>query len=288
MQVLARTKDIERDDWLDLRRKGIGGSDVSAICGLNKWRSPVAVYLDKIGELPPVEETEAMYWGTTLEDIVAQEFSKRTGLKVQRRNAIFQHPKHDFMLANIDRWIVGSKAGLEVKTANEYTKDEWIGEQVPTAYALQCHHYMACTGAEQWYVAVLIGGNKFEWRVIERDEDIINNLIMIEHDFWHNHVLAKVPPAYGGHDTDLLNSMYPQSNPDSIIELEEEHYDLVMKTREAKTILESAKYNFEDFKNKVKAVMGEHEKAFFQNDLVFTWKSNKKGVRSFKIFGGDE
>lgn len=163
--ILANTSEMSHEEWLAARRKGIGGSDAAAIAGLNKWKSPVAVYLEKIGQAPEENvSSEAAYWGTVLEDVVAQEFSKRTGLKVRRRNAILQHPEHSFMLANVDRLIVGEKAGLECKTASEYLKEEWKDDEVPAQYLIQCQHYMAVTGYDAWWIAVLIGGNKFIYK----------------------------------------------------------------------------------------------------------------------------
>lgn len=284
---LVNTLDLDHDAWLDARRTGLGGSDISAICNMNRYRSPMAVYLDKIGDLPPIEDNESMYWGRTLEDVVAQEFSKRTNLKVRRRNFILKHPDHDFMLANIDREVVGTDAGLECKTANEYAKNDWIGETVPKEYALQCHHYMACTGAERWYCAVLIGGNKFEWRVIERDEEIIESLIRLETEFWQEHVLKRIPPAFGAHDERLLGEMYPQSNPDVSIDLTPFRNE-VLTLIQAKNDYENAKFTLDDKKNQIKGLMGESEVAWFNDEPAFTWKSNSKGIRSFKFVGGKE
>jgi putative phage-type endonuclease len=285
---LVSTKDLQHDDWLDWRRKGIGGSDVSAICGMNRYRSPMAVYLDKIGDLPPIEDNDAMYWGRTLEDIVAKEFSIRTNLRVRRENKMLQHPDHDFMLANVDRMIVAQNAGLECKTANEYAKDDWTGEAVPKEYALQCHHYMACTGSDRWYVAVLIGGNKFEWRVIERDDAIINSLIKIESNFWNNHVVPKIPPAFGAHDETLLGQMYPTSIPTKSVELGPDAHKIIAAVYDSKNRLEAAKYDFEDSKNQIKGMMGDAEVAWYMTEPVFTWKSTSRGHRQFKIIGGNE
>lgn len=285
--VLAATKDMERDEWLQLRRLGVGGSDVAPICNLSKYKSKMEVYLEKLGELPPKEDNPKMKAGRMLEPLIADWFEEETGIKVRRRNAILQHPHHPFMLANIDRWVTGMNEGLEIKNTSEYNKQEWENEKVPTEYMLQCNHYMAVTGAQRWYVAVLIGGWDFQWRVIERDNELIENLITVEHNFWHDHVLPKVPPGFSGHDTNLLTTMYPDSRPDTNIELGEEHYNLIRYVRDSKAQLERAKYNFEDAKNQVKGIMEDCEVAWFQGERVFTWKSNKKGVRQFKILGDE-
>lgn len=283
---LVSTKELSHGEWLAWRRNGLGGSDVSAICNMNRYRSPMSVFLDKIGELPELEDNEYMYWGRELEDIVAKEFSKRTGLRVRRENQILQHPEYPFMLSNVDRLIVGQNAGLECKTANEYAKDDWQGESVPKEYALQCHHYMACTGADRWYIAVLIGGNKFEWRVIERDEQIILSLIEIEQNFWKNHVEKRLPPPYGAHDTTLLSERFPRAKDAEKCDLSP-FRDEVLGLIQARDAYQDAKFAFEDYKNRVKGLMEDSEQALFNGDLLFTWKNTVRG-RQFKIKGAKE
>lgn len=275
-QTLIQTVDLSREDWLEARRQGIGGSDVSAIAGLNKWKSPVAVYLDKVGQ-SPLEDTagEAAYWGNVMEDIVAQEFSIRTGLRVRRRNAILKHPEHQFMFANVDRLIIGKREGLECKTASEFLKGDWEDEEIPAAYLLQIQHYMAVTGYDAWHIAVLIGGNKFIYKKVDRDEELISYLIQIEKNFWENHVLKEIPPAFDGSDAsvDLLKALYPESDPDSEINLPSEAEILVEALDQLKTDLTDLQTKEKEYKNKIKDFMGTNEKAFAGTRKI-TWKSN--------------
>ena len=285
---LVNTKDMDRDEWLEWRRKGIGGSDVAAICGMSRYKSPMAVYLDKIGELETVEDNPKMKAGRILEPVIADWFSEETGCKVWRQNAIFQHPKYPFMLANIDRWLPGLNAGLECKNTSEYSRYDWEGTQAPTEYILQCNHYMAVTGADRWFIAVLIGGWDFQWRVIERDDELIQNLITIEETFWNDHVLAKVPPAYSHMDTELLKEKFPHSTPGEIAHLPEEAYDDIQGLYKARADLNDAKRRKELHENRIKGYMGTAELAYFQEELKFTWKTNSKGIRQFKVVGGEE
>lgn len=274
-QVLAPTLEMSRQQWLEVRRKGIGGSDAAAIAGLNKWKSPVAVYMEKIGEVPLIEEeNESMYWGNVLEEVVAQEFSKRTGLKIRRRNAILRHSEYPFMLANVDRLIVGKREGLECKTASEYMKSEWEGDDIPTAYLLQCQHYMAVTGYEAWWIAVLVGGNKFIYKRIERDDELIDYLIQIEKNFWENHVIPRVPPKFDGSDasTKLLKAMYPESEPDSEIELDQEVDTLIDAIEQIKQELKQLEEQKNEYENRIKAKLGEFERGVV-NGRTVTWKT---------------
>lgn len=273
--VLATTTEMNRQEWLKARKKGIGGSDAAAIAGLNKWKSPVAVYLDKIGlAVDGDSSSEAAYFGSILEDVVAQEFSKRTGLKVRRRNAILQHPEYPFMLANIDRLIVGRKEGLECKTASEYLKEEWKDDEVPAQYLIQCQHYMAVTGYEAWWIAVLIGGNKFIYKKIERDEEIIDYLIQLESDFWNNHVLKEEPPMFDGSEasSELLKALYPEAVPETEIELPPDANSLVDALDQVNSEIKELETQKKEYENQLKAMMGENEKAY-AGDKIITWKS---------------
>ncbi|MBM4762739.1 lambda-exonuclease family protein [Bacillus sp. B15-48] len=274
-KVLTSTNELSRKDWLEARKVGIGGSDAAAIAGLNKWKSPIGVYLDKIGQAPGEDIAgEAAYWGNVMEDIVAQEFSKRTGLKVRRRNAMLKHPEYPFMLANVDRLIVGKKEGLECKTASEYLKDQWKDEEIPASYLLQCQHYMAVTGYSAWWIAVLIGGNKFIYKKIDRDEELIEYLIDIEKNFWEEHVLKQIPPAFDGSDasSDLLKALYPEAIPDTEITLPPETSTVLDALDQVNDELKQLETQKKEYENKIKALMGENEKAI-AGDRLITWKS---------------
>lgn len=290
MQVtrLVSTTDLDHSDWLQWRKLGLGGSDIAAICGLSRYRSALAVYLDKIGELPPIQDNPQMKAGRVLEPVIADWFEEETGIKVQAQNYIFQHPEHKFMLANIDRWVPGQNAGLEIKNTSEYCRKDWFDgatEVVPTEYQLQANHYMAVMGADRWYVAVLIGGWDFQWRVLERDEALIESLIKIESDFWNGNVVSQIPPQVSYQDTDLLKQLHPLST-NSSVELSEAYYGLIKNLIDSKDALEQAKDKHEGFKNQVKQMMGENELAIWQGEKLATWKTDKRGVRTFKIIGG--
>ena len=149
---LAKTLDMPREEWLELRKKGIGGSDSAAIVGLDRYRSPFDVYADKLGLKPEIPDNEAMRQGRDLEQYVAERFMEATGKKVRRRNAMLQHPEYPFMIADIDRWVVGENAGLECKTTSALNRAKFNQGEYPPSYYVQCVHYMAVTGAERWYL----------------------------------------------------------------------------------------------------------------------------------------
>ncbi len=195
--MLTRNDRYQVRKWLEARRGGIGGSDVAAILGLSPWKTPLDVYLDKTGQSEPEEENEAMYWGTILEDIVAREFMKRTGLKVRRRNQIFEHSTLPFLRANIDRDIVGERAVLECKTTSGFNRDQWgepYTDLVPFPYLCQTMHYMSVLDYDYAYMAVLIGGNDYRIYFIRRNAELEEHIIRLCTDFWQNHVVKGIPP----------------------------------------------------------------------------------------------
>ncbi|MFB4326435.1 YqaJ viral recombinase family protein [Priestia sp. BR_2] len=280
MSIAAVTKGIDRSEWLKLRRKGIGGSDASAVAGLNRYKSPVGVFLDKTGQIEPEEAGEAAYWGNVLEDVVAREFSLQSGLRVQRSNKLYQHPKHEFMLGNVDRLIM-DKSGrgigiLECKTASAYKADEWNDEKVPDEYAIQLQHYMAVLGVDYGYFAVLIGGQKFQYKLVERNDKIIDSLIQIEDEFWNKHVVPGIPPMIDGSDasSDLLNQLYPVSSPATEIILDDKQAGLVQRLVAAKEDAALAAEQVKRCENELKAIMGENEFAIHNGEILVSWKSN--------------
>lgn len=203
----------------ELRRSGIGASDAAGVLGLSPWSTPLQVYLEKIGEAEPIEETEAMHFGNVLESIVADEFVRRTGKKVRKTNKTWRLKDQDYVLGHPDRLLAGKFMGLECKTTSAfYDKDEWGDEgsdKVPIHYFLQCQHYMLLTGFAGWYLAVLIGGNKFCWYEIPRDEAILDTMRTRYEHFWTNHVLARIPPA-PTNKVDL-RLLYPDDSGESAI-----------------------------------------------------------------------
>jgi len=194
---LISTKGMSREEWLMHRRNGIGGSDAPAICGMSRWGTPLSIYLDKISTQPPSEEeSEAMYWGHQHEPLIANRFAELTGFRVRNCNFILQHPIYPHLYANIDREVTDpeyGKVGLECKQASQYKVKEWADGQTPEEYIIQCAHYMMVLNSPIWYLAVLIGGNKFEWRKIMRDHELEAHLLRYELDFW-SMVEARTPP----------------------------------------------------------------------------------------------
>ncbi|MEF8759179.1 MAG: YqaJ viral recombinase family protein [Candidatus Accumulibacter sp. UW25] len=217
---LVKTLKLPREDWLAARKYGIGSSDAAAAVGLNPYQSPLELWMQKTGRdeaLPkpdPNDEESPLYWGNLLEPIVAAHYTKRTGNKVRRINAILQHPHADkhWMLANIDREVIGAPDVqiLECKTAGINGARLWK-DGVPEYVQVQVHHQLAVTGKQAADVAVLVGGQHLEIHRIERDEVLIQNLIQLEREFWKYVETDTAPPADGSESAELaLRCLYPQ------------------------------------------------------------------------------
>ena len=198
MKKLVSTLNMEKAEWLKYRKQGIGGSDAGAVCGFNPYRTALQVYQDKTTDETEEIDNEAMRQGREFEDYVARRFTEATGKKVRRANAMFYDEANPFMLADVDRMVVGENAGLECKTASPYMADKWKDGKIPLSYQIQCYHYMSVCNAQAWYIAVLIYGRDFKFYRLERDEKMLADLVRIEEDFWEHHVLKRVLPDPDG------------------------------------------------------------------------------------------
>lgn len=188
-KLIMTAKDMEnRDNWLHTRKMGIGGSDAAVIMGLSHWKTPARLWMEKTGRVEPddISDSEVVYWGTVLESVVADEFAKRTGKKV-KKSGMYRSIKYPWMLASVDRMVIGERAGLECKTTTEFNKNTWNDNQglgIPIAYYCQIQWYMTVLGYPKWYIACLIGGQTYVWKEIPRDDVFIGELIMLSEKFW--------------------------------------------------------------------------------------------------------
>lgn len=211
--VLVETTDLSRDEWLEYRRRGIGGSDASAVLGISPFRTARDLYYDKLDVMTADDEGNwvAKEMGNLLEDLVARIFAKKTGLRIFQRKVMYQHPHYPWMLADLDYLVEqpdGTLAILELKTTNYNAKDKWVynGEEiVPVYYEAQGRHYMAVVNLNRVYYCCLYGNNEEEViiRWIDRDMAYEQELVALEDYFWHDYVLAKNPPPYT-EDGDLI------------------------------------------------------------------------------------
>jgi putative phage-type endonuclease len=279
--------DQTRLEWLEARRSGIGGSDVSAVLGINPWKTPFQLWEDKTGKFPVEEkQNEAMYWGNVLEDIVSREFARRTGHKVERRNKMYRMEKYPFMIANIDRYIVGQKAILEVKTANAFMAKIWGdpgSDMVPMQYLAQCQHYMMVTEYFESYLAVLIGGNDYRNYNIEHNQELADLILEKCNTFWNDHVLKDIPPD--PISLDDIQSIYSMKSDDACITANDGIIKAFQEYQQIKDQMKALK----DSQDKVKFMIQDYmkENAILVNpegETLATWKENKTSRFDTKKF----
>ena len=268
------TKGMSREEWLMRRRKTIGGSDAAGIVGLSRWASPFSVWADKTGRAAEKEDTEAMGQGRDLEDYVARRWMEETGKRVYRLPAMLYHPKYPFTHADVDRMVVGENAGLECKTTFSLDLKQFNGVEFPVQYYAQCVHYLAVTGADRWYLAVLAYGRGFFTFTLERDQAEIDALMTAEAEFWKL-VEQNTPPDVDGSEATsaALREVYPIS--------EQTTADLFgrdtvlreyMRLKEDEKALDT---RIGEIENTIKADMGEAESGLC-GSFHISWKSQNR------------
>ena len=273
METKMSLQGIERTEWLHLRKTGLGGSDAGAVCGLNPYSSPLQVFYDKTSEEVQDKDSESMRQGRDLEEYVARRFMEETGKKVRRSNFMYRSEEHPFMLADVDRLVVGEDAGLECKTANAYNADKWTNGKIPAHYMIQCYHYMAVTGKKNWYIAVVILGQEFKYAKISWDEEMIQNLITVEENFWKNHILTGKAPQPNGSEADdkFLLQRFPESSTQEVLPLN--LFDAKLCRRaEIQEKIKDLEQEQGKIDQEIKLYMGEHAIAESEKFRV-TWQS---------------
>jgi putative phage-type endonuclease len=263
---------MPNEQWLELRKKGIGGSDASVVCGVNKYKSPVELFMEKTGQIPPAEAGEPAYWGKQLESLVRLEFTKRTGIDVVPVNKLIRSKEYPFMLANLDGVCKHPDYGpciFEAKTASAFKSDEW-NNAVPIEYILQVQHYLAVTGYIGVYVAVLIGGNTFKWEFLKIDEELISMIIKQESDFWE-HVQLDIPPSLDGSEATalFLKKQFPTANK-SKVTLPDEALALINQFETAKAKVDQYTKEKQKAENLLKQMLGNNHTGTV-GDRTITW-----------------
>jgi putative phage-type endonuclease len=250
----------DRQAFLMERRQGLGGSDMAAIMGLSPWKSPMDVFLDKIGETPEASDTDAMYWGTRLEDLVAREFARQTGYKVQRRNTMLRHPTIPYLIGHVDRIVTshpGGPAVLEAKTTSVYRKADWADGQAPLPYVIQVQHYLDLTGYRTGYLAVLIGGRDFRIVPVEPNDDLIRQMHEAADAFWLC-VETRTPPVVDGSvaTAKALAALYPADS-GMTIPLPADAAIWIIQREQAKAALTEVEAKITEAENHLKALLGD-------------------------------
>lgn len=268
-----------RQKWEAARREGIGGSDVAALFGLaGKFSSPRHVFEEKHGR-PTFRETEPAEIGREIEGFVARMFTKRSGLKTRVPSGMIQNLERPWMRANVDRYVLDADgnvvAPLELKNRSEYQADDWE-DGVPDGPALQAYWYMAVGGWDHAYVAALVGGNKLRWFRLERDEEIITEIVEHCEAWYQRHVLEGFPPPADGLEatTSLLARLW-DVQPEKVIDIPADKAEaLLAKEARMTERVKVAEEQLRSVQNEMRLLAGDAEIVRSGGKPVWTNKQN--------------
>ncbi len=285
---LINTKSLSREDWLQFRKQGIGSSDAAAACGIHPYLSMLELWMIKTGRMSSninesLDGYSPLYWGNTLEPMVAKYYQEHTGNKVRRVNAILQHPDPDkhFMLANLDYSVVGSDKIqiLECKTAGEHGAKLWK-HGVPLYVTCQVQHQLAVTGKTAAHICVLLCGHEAKIYKVERDERLIESIIEQERLFWQ-YVVTDTPPTpdHSESAARALKQLYPNPKPSSKVDLRDDDganklFEQLLSYRDYMQELEQ---RHDQVKHQLQTLIADNEVAVFEKGAI-SWKRSKDSV----------
>lgn len=282
---LAKTTQMNYQQWLEVRKQGIGSSDAATACGLNPYMSMLELWMIKTGRMQQHIDDESsgyapLYWGKQLEPLIAEFYSLHTNSKVRRVNAVLQHPDQDkhFMLANLDYAVVGSDQVqiLECKSVGEYGAKLWR-DGVPLYVLCQVQHQLAVTGKQAAHICVLICGHQTKIYKVIRNESVINHLIQAERHFWEC-VEQDRPPSVDASESaaKALQLLYPEHVPLQTEDLTQDPSanQMFKQLLQAKQQIDAHQQSFDELKHQLQMLMKESERAIFLEGSV-TWKRAK-------------
>ena len=289
---LINTKKLSREDWLEVRRQGIGSSDAAAACGIHPYLSMLELWMIKTGRMSSnidassnngIEGYSPLYWGNTLEPMVAKYYQEHTGNKVRRVNAVLQHPDPDnaFMLANLDYAITGNDEVqiLECKTAGEYGAKLWK-YGVPLYVTCQVQHQLAVTGKQAAHICVLLCGHEAKIYKVERDERLIESITEHERLFWQ-YVETDTPPTpdHSESAARALKQLYPTPKPSSKIDLrgDDGANRLFEQLLSYRASIEDIEQRHDQVKHQLQTLIADNEVAVFGKGAI-SWKRSKDSV----------
>lgn len=285
----------DRDEWLERRRMGLGASDAAAALGLSPWKSPLALYIEKVASNTLIVESERIFWGKTLEPIVAQVYGEQNSRVLVDLGGFTCIEAQDLPIAycTLDRVDVtngsakvvdegleqgasvlfdGNPEVVEIKCVDPRSMREWSDTELPDHYALQGHHQMLVTGLERVTFAVLVGGNQLRTWVIDRDETLLADLAQAEESFWEL-VLKRTPPLVDGSDatSNAIRHHFASASPGHTVEVDK---GLIRELIDARRRAKLAQEEADRLENMVKLAMEDAEVALSEGEVVATWKAS--------------
>ena len=277
---------LMNQDFTQDRTKYIGGSDIGAILGLSKFRTPLEVWMEKTGKEVRQLDSLPLRFGSFAEEFVASEYARATGYELLHDESIYIHATHPMMSAHVDRFVLGNGLSkpatrlLECKTANPFARGEWGepgSDQVPMSYLCQCIWYMAITGIEQCDLAVLFGNSDFRIYEIARDLELEALVIEKASHFWKEYVLKDIaPPAQTEGDYQVL---FKKSDPSKTIEANPQTIELIRQLQSLSKQSGDVDEQIAQIKQHIMNEMKDAEVLRYQGNVIATWKAPKPSFR---------
>jgi putative phage-type endonuclease len=285
--------DIDPERFSEQRREGIGGTDISAIAGINPWSSALTVYYDKTGDLPSIQPTERMQWGTLLEPIIVQQCAERLNLTLDECPHILAHPEVSYFRASPDRIIIDPERGngiLEVKNIGHWAAQDvrsGLSEiAIPDHYILQLQWYLHVTGLQWGVFGALLEGNELVTEEVKRDDSLIADLVSIAHDFWKC-VTDRTPPAADGSEstTNTLKQMFPIDEELPPVILTPEFLPMFAERAVLKERAKETKSRLDEIENQIKAAIGSAAAAACgQYEVTYKQQTRKETIQKASTF----
>jgi putative phage-type endonuclease len=271
--------------WLEHRKTGIGASEMAAILGESPYKSALEIYAVKVGDIDPLDRSdrEWIHWGHKLESIIIEEYEQRTGRVVAGGGTLLRSTAYPWALATLDALVKIDEyyCPLEIKTASAYKLEEWSGGP-PEPYRIQVHQQMLVTKRSNASIACLIGGQKFVWVDVERDDILMNRIIKAGTEFW-TRVENRDPPLPDGSDSakTALARMYPTENI-STVELSGDYIDLDNELTELKKQAKADSKRIAEIEQQIEAAIGKAHLGALPNGVVYTYTTTHKPKHTVK------
>lgn len=286
-EVLGSSHDRER--WLQLRRSGVGASEVAAVLGESPWLSAIELYAQKVGldTRHEDDEPERLYWGRKLERDIIEGYQDRTGRPVEPMGILLRSREVPWALCTLDAVTTDGRPGepwpLEIKNVDGFKAEEWA-EGPPSHYVSQLQHQMLVTGAPRATAAALIGGNRLVWCDVDRDEVAIRRIKHAGRIFWQECVEAgKVPkPDHSDSAKRALGMLFNAPDPEKFVQLPasllEDDGELVELKETAKVL----KKRIDAIENNIRAHIGNAEYAVLPSGTRYSWKEQTRAEHVVK------
>jgi len=271
----------DRDEWLELRNHGIGGSDAAVVMGLSPYKSAYELWLEKRGEQTPNRDEPGpespIYWGNALEDDVADAFELTTGLRCVTAPGLLANNAEPFLFANPDRLVYdgGELVGLlEAKTTGLHMSHEWEGDELPAAALLQTHHYLMVTGLPRAWVAGLIAGQRFVCKEVERDDVLHKAMRLADVSFWERVESGAPPPPDGSASAAAaVRRRWPEATEEDAVVLAPADYTAVAKIRSLADLIKTTTQERDALIQALQDKLGDHPVGIYDDEVVVRWSN---------------